>query len=799
MSSDPNAMSGLEVVNPEEEARRRREQILSLFRGRLHWVVMLALLLGTVAGLAGYFSQKEVYQGEAAVRINPDVITMLKTQEMRVPRDFAGYIREQMGAMKSDAVIERAMGSDEWGRALGETGEEQLSASDFRDAIEADTPPKTNNLIVVSFTHANPDLAAAGANAVVQAYLETFRQDIAEKIDDTIASYKNEITQLGYKRDQLVQQINARLETDESIYRARLDAENKKLIDVEQQLRETTILLNYYNPSESGNVKFDEFQDPGVLEFEEKIGEVQSQIDLMLSMNYGENHKDVRQLRAQASQLRSKRDHYIQQRRGGNFSGGGTELAGLRAAEKQLREQKEELSRSVAEMDKQITSIAGFKSELEETQSYIDGFKDQEYRAKLAGDQLKKRVEPAGWSATPEEPSNAKKRLKLAALGFVGGGCMGVGLVVLIGLLDSRLRHASDARTGLRDVRMLGVLPSLPDTLDDPDQAERAAHAVNHIRTLLQISEPGHRVFSITGPAAGSGKSSLSVAMGLSFAASGNKVLLIDGDIVGAGLTRRLGAVVTKPFEEVLRADGRVSAQQIDDAEHLAIRKGINLMDALIEQGVLSRDEAERLARRRSDASLGLLDVCNGTPLSECVAETGIPRLYVLPVGAARPEDAGLLSPQSFDELLRKARTAYDIVLIDTGPVLGSLEASMAGAAADGTILIVSRGDSKSIATRSLEHLHGVGAQVAGIVFNHALESDLAESSYGSMVSQDRRLNETVHVDPAAAARFGPLGSAVATFGPAAALRHETSRRSPAHPVPPTTPAEPVASHNGDR
>ncbi len=784
MSSDSSTQNvqALEFASAEEDARRRREAIISLFRGRLHWALLLAMILGSAGAIAGYFSQKPIYQGEGGVAVRPEVDSLYDTKVTRTPRMFASYVKSQIGLIGSSEVIERAMVSDTWKQALGDAGAEPMSPAAFGRSLESDLLPRSDYNIVVTFTHPSPAVAKAGVNATLSAYRDVFRHQEDQRTEKKISSINTTLQQLKAEEIQLTNQIAARLSTDELLFRERLSALNEELIIKQRELGATEVALHYYLPS-SGNSTtpgLEEFQDPTMLEYDERILQFEADIETMIGMNIGENNRRIRDVKAQINTLNKQKQRYVEQLRSGDGPvGTNTQLAKLRSAEKQLRDQVAKLEAQIDAKDKQLNSIAPLTLQLKTVSERAQGLENNKFVSARDGVSLKERVKIESFSGEPEDPYNAGTRLQLAVLGCIAGSGMGLALVVLVGLLDSRLRHASDAKNGLRDVRMLGVLPSLPDDLADPDQAERAAHAINHIRTLLQISGPNNRVFSITGPAAGSGKSSLTVALGLSFSASGNKVLLIDGDIVGAGLTRRLGAVVNKPFDEVVREDGRVSAMQLEEADAVALRKGINLMDALIEIGALSRDEAEKVARRRSDASLGILDVCHGADIHECIAETGIPRLYVLPVGNARPEDAGLLSPKTIRAVLTAARENFDIVLIDTGPVLGSLEASMAGAEADGTVLIVSRGDSKGIATRSLEHLQSVGARIAGIVFNHALETDLGETSYGSMVSQDRRGQAAVQVDPAAAARFGPLGSAVATYGPAAALRQsETNGRS---------------------
>ena len=91
---------------------------------------------------------------------------------------------------------------------------------------------------------------------------------------------------------------------------------------------------------------------------------------------------------------------------------------------------------------------------------------------------------------------------------------------------------------------LLGILPRLPDQLSDPEQAAVAAHCIHQIRIMLQVVRIriAGEVFMVTSAATGDGKTSLTMALGLSFAASGSKTLVIDCDMVGQGLTHRLKA-----------------------------------------------------------------------------------------------------------------------------------------------------------------------------------------------------------------------------------------------------------------
>ncbi len=339
---------------------------------------------------------------------------------------------------------------------------------------------------------------------------------------------------------------------------------------------------------------------------------------------------------------------------------------------------------------------------------------------------------------------------------------------------------------------MLGILPTLPDNLTDPEQAAVAAHCVHHIRTMLQIngSGQGGRVFTITSPTASSGKTSLASALGVSFAASGAKTLLIDCDVIGGGLSRRLGVASRRSLEDVLRREGMATEQALTEARRAAETSHKPLGETLLEMGYIEQADLDRARELRKDSSLGLLEACDGEAFDVCVADTGVDNLYLLPIGAAVPEQAGSLSPSAVQRLLNKARSRFDTILIDTGPILGSIEASMTAAEADAAILIVSRGDQKQMVVKSLNNLNSVQATVAGIVFNHATAYDVQRSSYASVASQSTDGASTrlrpQYVDAETSARFGPVGSAVASYS-----------RSHKHAVAPAEDDPPHTSGNG--
>ena len=67
------------------------------------------------------------------------------------------------------------------------------------------------------------------------------------------------------------------------------------------------------------------------------------------------------------------------------------------------------------------------------------------------------------------------------------------------------------------------------------------SHSIHQIRGMLQIQggARNHNVFAVTSPVAGRGKTTLTHALGVSFAHANARTLLIDCDMIGGGLSAR--------------------------------------------------------------------------------------------------------------------------------------------------------------------------------------------------------------------------------------------------------------------
>jgi Mrp family chromosome partitioning ATPase len=117
-----------------------------------------------------------------------------------------------------------------------------------------------------------------------------------------------------------------------------------------------------------------------------------------------------------------------------------------------------------------------------------------------------------------------------------------------------------------------------------------------------------------------------------------------------------------------------------------------------------------------------------------------VSNLWALPVGADQSLDPSQLSAGLMAPLLDRLRKNFDVVIIDTGPILGSLEANLLARLADRVLMVVSRGQSPKSVRAALQQVHRLGATCAGLVFNRAMAQDFEHStSAGSLRSRASR------------------------------------------------------------
>lgn len=118
------------------------------------------------------------------------------------------------------------------------------------------------------------------------------------------------------------------------------------------------------------------------------------------------------------------------------------------------------------------------------------------------------------------------------------------------------------------------------------------------------------------------------------------------------------------------------------------------------------------------DSTVGLTTVLTGqVSLEDAVQRWGRDGLFVLPSGAVPPNPSELLGSRNMRNFLAQARATFDIVLLDTPPLLPVTDAAIVAKAGDGAILVAHAGAThREQVRRAAEALATVDAKLLGTV-----------------------------------------------------------------------------------
>ena len=276
-------------------------------------------------------------------------------------------------------------------------------------------------------------------------------------------------------------------------------------------------------------------------------------------------------------------------------------------------------------------------------------------------------------------PSLRETMMSATLLGLLAG----ISLAFVIDSTDRSFRTPDEIREIL-GAAVVGHIPMIPIEevdLASEDETEpwagldpvlrtvhqprgRVAEAYRGVRTALnfRVRESGHKIIQVTSPSPGDGKTTLAGNLAVSIADSGKKTILLEGDFRRPRL------------------------------HHL-----FNL-----------------------ENELGVTDVLCGTAeLVDAAKPSPIDNLTVLPCGMRPHNPSELLMSRTFADLLHMLRDRYDMVVIDTPPVLAVTDPLNVAPLADGIFLVLRLSkNSRKIARRAIESLTSIDANLLGLIVN---------------------------------------------------------------------------------
>ncbi|WP_233095926.1 CpsD/CapB family tyrosine-protein kinase [Alicyclobacillus sp. SO9] len=115
--------------------------------------------------------------------------------------------------------------------------------------------------------------------------------------------------------------------------------------------------------------------------------------------------------------------------------------------------------------------------------------------------------------------------------------------------------------------------------------------------------------------------------------------------------------------------------------------------------------------------------------LKDCISTSETPNLYLLPSGPIPPNPSEMLASKSFAALVERCREDFDMVFIDSPPILAVTDALILTRITDGTILVVdAQNTNRNSAIKAVSMLKQVNARILGTTLNRVPRK--SEGSY---------------------------------------------------------------------
>lgn len=282
-------------------------------------------------------------------------------------------------------------------------------------------------------------------------------------------------------------------------------------------------------------------------------------------------------------------------------------------------------------------------------------------------------------------------------LGLLLGFALGVGVSILLSVLDTRLRSKEDIEE-LTQVPILAAIPSDSDLRGGPldvrkDPFSIAGESFRRLRTNLQFAriDDSNRALLVTSAQAGEGKTTTSINLAIAMAQKGQKVALVDVDLRSPAVAERLG-----------------------------LENAMGLTSALI----------------------GEADV------ADLLQPWGLDELYVLTAGDRPPNPTEILDSRAMARVLARLLDEFDSVVLDAPPTLPVADSLVIGRQVGRIVVVVGLGELRDRdLTETLKSLDVVGVPVS-LVLNKVSPSTTQTAGYYTSYADTARppiIDETIH------------------------------------------------------
>jgi succinoglycan biosynthesis transport protein ExoP len=542
------------------------------------------------------------------------------------------------------------------------------------------------NILDLSFTARNPELAAVICNTLIDNYVQhnfsenyAATEEVSVWLQQQLGDLKNRLE--ASQEHMLTVQKDIGLvgiDQTQSIVLSRLVDINHDVTSAEaQRLVAQAKLLTLQ--SAPPDVLATLSGDPVLMGLKERLTALEAD-NASLNANYGAKNPRVLQNRAEIAEV----EQSMKVEQATALSRAQQEVNAATENQAALQRRLDQEKSSAYNGNSKAVEYSLARREYEANRALYDGLQQRLQEAGIIAGLHStniRRIDPAD---APDFPSSPRRSVNLM-LGLLSGLGLGLLLSFVVEMLDTNIKTIYDIEERL-GLPMLGVVPQVDSKLLSPETFvrdatsplpgawSRLAESYRSLRTTILLSRAGTppQVILISSAKPSEGKTSITTLEAIVFALNGARVLLLDSDLR---------------------------------------RPSVHL-------------------RFRISNKVGLTSVLTGkVSLQDAITSVpSVPTLHILPAGPIAPMPAELLGSLQMQRLVEGLRADYDFILIDTPPVLTVTDAAVLVSISDGVVLVLRYGQaSRNVVARASEILLRSGAHLLGVVLNAV---DLQSSDY---------------------------------------------------------------------
>ena len=669
------------------------------------WVLVGAGIFGAILGVVIYIVMSRVapsFRSFAMFEARVPKVDMGQAPgtERLDEDEMARFIGSQVSLMRSDAILEAVaqnprLVTDAPRYAskfmIGGVPDTQAIRKDLKTRVSARALPDTY-FIELACSYRNPQEATVLTGLVKTAYIRQLQTQANREanqqkdiIKRTISDAESQIASLQARRERLVQEGNFDTLDDRSTDVAQtLSRVTNELVELQLAIEATRVQLGRYEAqlnSPTGVTYDDELiaiaeRDPRIQRARGQLDDLQTSLRTLRESGFSDEHRDVvniqSAIRAAEARMEESRQTVYRQQFEGQVESTRRTIAQLDAQRADLESEREKARQSRNELTRLATTVDDLSRRIGEFEAQRTSYEtDLKNLEALSSRDAANRIVELFPERVPDERSSPKIKVVGPATVFLVMGLVS-GLIVLRELLDQRVKTPADVAMIPR-TRIVGVIPS---SGEDPTKAKqietvfrdepRGVLAESFRQLRGQITK---RLAAVESPAVvfipcspGSGATTMVANSALAFAASDVRTLVIDANF----RRPRLDSVFGLP------------------------------------------------------AGAGLGDVLKGTATLESAVHTGVqPNLDVLTAGSPELRVFELLSTGAMAALIARAKTEYDMILIDAPPALVAGDGAMMANRADASILVArAMNEKRGMVARLKNEISESRGEFLGVVVN---------------------------------------------------------------------------------